>query len=130
VPDVLADQRLGGGLAWAAGEIPLLIVVIALLIQWSRQDERSARRADRQADVHGDTDLEAYNAMLRRLATGGPPFVAHSDENGNEPGHTKETTAGQGGGERATSGGVSGPVVAGQRDADPSTEASGRARDD
>jgi len=91
VPDVVRDQQLGGGLAWAAGEIPLLLVVIALLIQWSRQDERSARRADRQADVHGDPELEAYNAMLRRLATGGPPFVAQGDENADEPGHTKET---------------------------------------
>jgi putative copper resistance protein D len=130
VPDVLADQRLGGGLAWAAGEIPLLIVVIALLIQWSRQDERSARRADRQADLHGDTDLEAYNAMLRRLATGRPPLVAQSDENGHEPGHTKETTSGRGGGGEATSDSASEPVVAGQRDVDASADASGRARDD
>jgi putative copper resistance protein D len=90
VPDVLRDQQLGGGLAWAAGEVPLLLVVIALLVQWSRQDERSARRADRQADTHGDTELEAYNAMLRRLATGGGPLVAQGDENRDEPGHTKE----------------------------------------
>jgi putative copper resistance protein D len=129
VPDVLADQRLGGGLAWAAGEIPLLIVVIALLIQWSRQDERSARRADRQADVHGDADLDAYNAMLHRLATGGPPLVADSDENAHEPGHTKEVPA-----ER---GGVAGPpvkessdaVTAGRCDAEGTSEASGGGRD-
>jgi cytochrome c oxidase assembly factor CtaG/putative copper export protein len=84
VPDVLRDQQLGGGLAWAAGEIPLLLVVIALLIQWSRQDERLARRADRQ----GEGELEAYNAMLRRLASGEPPLVAQGDENKNGPGHT------------------------------------------
>jgi putative copper resistance protein D len=130
VPDVLADQRLGGGLAWAAGEIPLLIVVIALLIQWSRQDERSARRADRQADVHGAADLEAYNAMLRRLATGGPPFVAHSDENGHEPGHTKETTSRREGEGGSTPDAASEPVVAGQSDRDAAAEAPGRARSD
>jgi putative copper resistance protein D len=130
VPDVLADQRLGGGLAWAAGEIPLLIVVIALLIQWSRQDERSARRADRQADVHGDADLEAYNAMLRRLATGGPPLVAHSDENGHEPGHTKEVPSGSAGDGESMPDGTSEPVVAGQRDADASAEAPGHPRND
>jgi cytochrome c oxidase assembly factor CtaG/putative copper export protein len=127
VPDVLRDQQLGGGLAWAAGEVPLLIVVIALLVQWSRQDERSARRADRQADVHGDAELEAYNAMLRRLATGGPPLVAHGDENGHEPGHTKEAST------STHDAGVGRPVVdpesvsPAQRDADGSAGGRGPA---
>jgi cytochrome c oxidase assembly factor CtaG/putative copper export protein len=90
VPEPLVDQRLGGGLAWAAGEVPLLLVVIALLVQWSRQDERSARRDDRRAEVDGDADLEAYNAMLRRLATGKGSFVAESDEDPYGWGHTNE----------------------------------------
>src|SRR4051794_326968 len=77
VPDPLRDQQLGGGLAWASGEIPLLLVVIVLLVQWSRHDERSARRDDRRADGDGDADLTAYNAMLRGLAAGGAPSAAH-----------------------------------------------------
>jgi putative copper resistance protein D len=68
VPDLLADQRLGGGLAWATGEVPMLIVVVAMVAQWSRIDERAARRGDRRADRDGDADLTAYNAMLRRMA--------------------------------------------------------------
>ena len=80
VPDPLLDQKLAGGLAWASGEAPLLIVVVALAIQWSRQDERSARRDDRRADVDGDADLVAYNAMLHRLATQRTPFIAQSDK--------------------------------------------------
>ena len=68
--DLLADQRLGGGIAWAAGELPLVIVLIALLMQWARADEREARRADRRADADGEADLNAYNAMLRKLAEG------------------------------------------------------------
>jgi len=87
VPDPLHDQQLGGGLAWASGELPLLLVVIALLIQWSRQDERSARRDDRRADADGDADLQAYNAMLRRLAAGTGPFAAQGDESGYGSGH-------------------------------------------
>jgi putative copper resistance protein D len=71
VPDLLADQRLGGGLAWATGEIPMLVVVVALVAQWARVDERTARRTDRQADRDGDAELTAYNAMLRRLAGDG-----------------------------------------------------------
>lgn len=69
--DLLADQRLGGGIAWATGELPLLVVLIALLLQWARADEREARRADRRADADGDAEREAYNAMLRQLAEGG-----------------------------------------------------------
>jgi cytochrome c oxidase assembly factor CtaG/putative copper export protein len=66
--DLLGDQRLGGGIAWAAGEIPLVVVMIALLVQWSRSDQRTARRLDRAADRDEDADLAAYNAMLAELA--------------------------------------------------------------
>ncbi|MCA1189002.1 MULTISPECIES: cytochrome c oxidase assembly protein [unclassified Saccharopolyspora] len=62
--DLLADQKLGGGIAWAAGEAPLVVVLIALLTQWYRHDARVARRADRS----GDEELAAYNAMLAKLA--------------------------------------------------------------
>ncbi|NYI91352.1 putative copper resistance protein D [Amycolatopsis endophytica] len=62
--DLLTDQRLGGGIAWASGEIPMLVMVIALLVRWARDDERRARRADR----HGAGELDAYNAMLAELA--------------------------------------------------------------
>lgn len=84
VPDLLADQRLGGGLAWASGELPMLVVVVALVTQWARMDERQARRADRQADRDGDADLVAYNAMLRQL--GGANDVSPSSRS-NAPGH-------------------------------------------
>jgi len=66
--DLLGDQRLGGGIAWAAGEVPLVIVMIALLVQWARSDERTARRLDRAAERDADADLNAYNAMLAELA--------------------------------------------------------------
>ena len=65
--DLLGDQRLGGGIAWAAGEIPLVVVMIALLIQWRRSDQRTAKRLDRAADRDDDADLAAYNAMLAEL---------------------------------------------------------------
>jgi putative copper resistance protein D len=79
VTDPLVDQKLGGGITWASGEVPLLLVLVALLIQWSRDDERSARRDDRRADADGDADLKAYNAMLRRLASGEAPSGASED---------------------------------------------------
>jgi cytochrome c oxidase assembly factor CtaG/putative copper export protein len=66
--DLIGDQRLGGGIAWAAGEIPLVVVMIALLIQWTRSDRRTATRLDRAADRDDDADLAAYNAMLAQMA--------------------------------------------------------------
>ncbi|WP_158846305.1 cytochrome c oxidase assembly protein [Saccharothrix deserti] len=68
VTSLLEEQRLGGGIAWAAGELPLIVVMVALLVQWARSDDRDARRADRRADADGDADLAAYNAMLRKMS--------------------------------------------------------------
>ncbi|MHA6624897.1 cytochrome c oxidase assembly protein [Pseudonocardia sichuanensis] len=70
VSDLLADQKVGGGIAWATGEVPMLVVVVALLVQWSREDERSAARHDRRADRDDDAELGAYNEMLARLSQG------------------------------------------------------------
>ena len=66
--DLLGDQKLGGGIAWAAGEVPLLIVLVALFVQWRRSDQRTATRLDRAAERDDDADLAAYNAMLAEMA--------------------------------------------------------------
>jgi cytochrome c oxidase assembly factor CtaG/putative copper export protein len=66
--DLMGDQKLGGGIAWATGEIPLVLVMLALLIQWSRSDDRNAKRTDRAADRDHDADLAAHNAMFAELA--------------------------------------------------------------
>lgn len=71
--DLLGDQHLGGGIAWSAGEFPLVIVMLALLIQWARSDRRTAKRLDRAADRDDDAELVAYNAMLAQLAQGETP---------------------------------------------------------
>ncbi|MFI6432062.1 cytochrome c oxidase assembly protein [Rhodococcus oryzae] len=66
--DLIGDQRLGGGIAWATGEIPLVLVMLALLVQWSRSDEKTAKRVDRAADRDDDAELAAHNAMFAELA--------------------------------------------------------------
>jgi cytochrome c oxidase assembly factor CtaG len=68
VPDLLADQHTAGAMAWALGEIPMVVVLVALLMQWARTDAREARRYDRKADSDGDAELVSYNALLARLA--------------------------------------------------------------
>ncbi|MEJ5944094.1 cytochrome c oxidase assembly protein [Pseudokineococcus basanitobsidens] len=62
--DALADQKVGGGIAWGIGEIPTLLLLVVVAVQWSRSDDREARRTDRAADRDGDAQLAAYNAML------------------------------------------------------------------
>ncbi|TDO17572.1 putative copper resistance protein D [Mycobacterium sp. BK086] len=62
------DQHLGGAIAWGSSELPIIVVVVALVVQWARQDRRTAARTDRHADAHYDDDLDAYNAMLAELA--------------------------------------------------------------
>lgn len=48
--DLLADQRLGAGMSWALGELPIVVILIAVFVQWVRADQREARRLDRAAD--------------------------------------------------------------------------------
>jgi len=66
--DPLQDTYTAGGIAWALGELPTLIVMVALSIQWARSDDRAAKRFDRAADRDGDAELKAYNARLAKLA--------------------------------------------------------------
>ncbi|MFI1411866.1 cytochrome c oxidase assembly protein [Streptomyces sp. NPDC020707] len=65
--DALSDQNAAGGIAWAFSEIPSVLVLLALLFQWYRSEQRQARRSDRAADRDGDKELEAYNAYLASL---------------------------------------------------------------
>lgn len=64
-----ADQHLAGAIAWGSSELPVVLVVIALVSQWAREDRRAALRSDRHADSgYADDELDAYNAMLRELS--------------------------------------------------------------
>ena len=65
---VLHDQYVAGGVAWGTGEVPTVLVMLAVFVSWSRSEERAARRLDRQADRDGDAALNAYNDYLAGLA--------------------------------------------------------------
>jgi len=67
-PDLLQEQTEGAAFAWAFGEVPGVLVMLALLVRWSRDDQRRARQLDRAADRDSDADLVAYNAMLAERA--------------------------------------------------------------
>ena len=69
VTDPLADTHFGGQVAWGISEIPMIFMVLVVALEWSRSDDREARRKDRQADRDGDAELTAYNAYLEQLDT-------------------------------------------------------------
>lgn len=69
--DALSDQTAAGGIAWAFSEIPSVLVLVALVFQWYRSEQRVATRSDRAADRDGDKELVAYNAYLASLRTRG-----------------------------------------------------------
>ncbi len=66
--DLWHSQQVAGTVAWGGGEVPLLIAIIALCIQWSRQDDKEARRRDRHFDRGLDHEFDAYNDMLKKLS--------------------------------------------------------------
>lgn len=66
--DPLADQQLGGAIAWGIGEIPMAAITIIVAIQWSKSDARDAKRLDRASDRSGNEDIAEYNRMLDALA--------------------------------------------------------------
>lgn len=65
--DALDDQKAGGGIAWAFSEIPSVLVLLALVYQWYRSEQRQAKRSDRAEERSGDKELQAYNAYLASL---------------------------------------------------------------
>jgi putative copper resistance protein D len=64
----LSDQQAAGGIAWGFTELPTLLVLGVLFLQWQRSDARRGRAADRRAARFGDSELEEYNARLAALA--------------------------------------------------------------
>ena len=70
--DLLEDQHAGGSIAWAMGEIPILLALIATFIQWMRDDKRETKRIDRNearmAAMGEPDELAQYNAYLTSLA--------------------------------------------------------------
>jgi putative copper resistance protein D len=69
--DLLADQRAGGTIGWAMGEVPILLALVATFILWMREDKRETVRIDRNearlAAMGEPDDLAQYNAYLNTL---------------------------------------------------------------
>jgi cytochrome c oxidase assembly factor CtaG/putative copper export protein len=66
-----SDLHTGGSIAWAFGEIPTFIVLLAIVFQWFMDEQRLSvrldRKADRAADRQETDELSEYNAYLATL---------------------------------------------------------------
>jgi putative membrane protein len=71
--DPMTDQGIAGGIVWAFGELPTVLVLAVVFFSWARSEERRGRVLDRAAERDGDADLAAYNARLKALALTSPP---------------------------------------------------------
>lgn len=64
--DILADENIAGGIAWASSELPTFIVIAVLFVQWVHTEHRLEARAARFPG-RADDELAAYNQMLASL---------------------------------------------------------------
>lgn len=71
VPDLLADQRRGAVLAWALGELPVVLAVLVLVLRWARADRTPESTSPQCAGLRPDQDELAYPAV----ASASPPVV-------------------------------------------------------
>jgi putative copper resistance protein D len=71
ITSALDDQKAGGSVGWAMGEIPMLLALISTFILWMREDKRETVRIDRNearlAAMGEPDELAQYNAYLNKL---------------------------------------------------------------
>lgn len=66
LPAPLDDQILAGQITMGFGELPGLIIVAVIFVQWYRSDDREARRFDRR-EAASEAERQAYNDYLAAL---------------------------------------------------------------
>ena len=67
IDNPLTDTYTAGGIAWALGEVPTLLLMVIVAVQWARSDTRKAVQLDRAAERDGDAELNEYNNKLAWL---------------------------------------------------------------
>ncbi|HSV65089.1 MAG TPA: cytochrome c oxidase assembly protein [Mycobacteriales bacterium] len=74
--DPASEQRVGGGLLWASGDLVGLLMLGSVAFQWMRASEREAEREDRRLDR-----LEAQAARQAAVAEPTAEPAAETDRN-------------------------------------------------
>jgi putative copper resistance protein D len=68
-PDALTDQQLAGAIMWVGGDLIFLGAILALVVAWSRQEERDTAGAERRADAARAALRAREAAFAARRAT-------------------------------------------------------------
>lgn len=68
--DLAYDQLVGGGIAWASGSFPLIVVFGYLFRGWFREERIVEKNYEARAESTGYADAEEYNRMLARMNEG------------------------------------------------------------
>ncbi|GIW20714.1 MAG: hypothetical protein KatS3mg065_1010 [Chloroflexota bacterium] len=69
-PTPLADQQLGGGIMWVAGDLMFLVVALVLLWAWMEAEGRATARSDARAEVERAAIRARELALADRRAGG------------------------------------------------------------
>jgi putative copper resistance protein D len=69
-PDPLADQQIAGGIMWVGGDLVFLAAILALVLGWSRREERDVGAAERRADAQRAALREREAAFAARRSGG------------------------------------------------------------
>lgn len=99
--DLLADQKVGGGIAWAFGSFPLTFAFIWLMLEWRRDEREEEERIDARVKAANASDAEAeeteeepvvdelavYNEMLARYSHGGSSMQDYHQQEFEAPTH-------------------------------------------
>lgn len=68
--DLMHDQNVGGGIAWASGSFPLIVVFGALFLQWLKEDRAEIKEMEQREEETGVDEMDAYNEMLAAMSKG------------------------------------------------------------
>ena len=79
-PDPLADQQIAGGIMWVGGDLAFLAAILALVVGWSRREERDVGVAERRADAQRAALREREAAFAARRSAGGAARSGHPAE--------------------------------------------------
>ena len=71
--DALADQQLAGGIMWLAGDVVLIVAILAVVAAWMRHEARDEPAAERRADAERARLRERAYELARARASGSAP---------------------------------------------------------
>ena len=83
-PDLLADQKVGGGVAWAFGSFPLTYVMILMFLAWRAKDKEDEERVDAELDAASRRREARQAAPGEEKHVGLAPWQAAPEEDAEE----------------------------------------------